>query len=130
MHRYLYRTILFACLLCLALAACSGNKSSAPQAVQDYLQALVDEDADRIVTFSCADWEASARTEVDSLTAVSGELEGVQCQEAGEDAGDTLVTCTGKIVFDYNGELQELDLTGRTYAVREEQGEWRVCGYR
>lgn len=130
MQRTSFRLILSVCWLALALAACSSNDNSAVEAVQSYLQAIVDQDSDRLINRSCAAWEASARTEMDSLTATSATLEEVLCEETGEQDGDTLVSCTGKILFDYNGEIQELDLSGRSYAVREERGEWRVCGYR
>ena len=50
---------LFALLaLTLVLAACSssaGTTSGAPKAVEDYLAALVGQDADKISTLSCAD---------------------------------------------------------------------------
>jgi hypothetical protein len=117
-------------LLALVLTACSGGESGPVQAIESYLQALTDQDPDQLVNVSCADWEASALTEVDSLTAVTTQLEDLACQEAGQQDADTLVTCTGKIIFDYNGEIQELDLAGRTYITREEGGEWRMCGYR
>jgi hypothetical protein len=130
MRRNPFNLILLICILTLALAACAKEETSAVQAVESYLQALVDQDYDRLINRSCADWEASARIELDSLVNVSTQLEGLQCQEASQEVDDTLVTCSGKIVFDYDGEIQELDLAGRNYAVREERGEWRVCGYR
>jgi hypothetical protein len=128
-----FRIITLIFLLSLALSACGGDSASsggAVQAVESYLQALVDQDVDQVVNSSCAEWEASALTEVDSLTAVTTSLADLACQEAGQQKGDTLVTCSGKIIFDYDGEIQELDLVGRTYAAREEGGEWRMCGYR
>jgi hypothetical protein len=125
-----FRIITIIFLLSLALSACTSSSNGPVEAVESYLQALVDEDVDRLANRSCAEWEFAARTELDSLTDVSSRLQDVACQEAGQQDNDTLVTCTGKIIFDYDGEIQELDLTGRNYAVREEKGEWRVCGYR
>jgi len=40
---------------------------------------------------------------------------------------DTLVTCSGQIVASYNGENQNLALSGRTYQVVQEGGEWRYA---
>jgi len=41
---------------------------------------------------------------------------------------NALVTCQGKIVASYNGELQEFNLSARTYVVENSTGEWLVCG--
>lgn len=112
----------------LALAAC-GQQDAPAQAVEDYYQALVDKDADRLVNLSCADWEMQATIEVDSLSAVSAELKDASCQTSGEDGDVKLVTCTGSIVKTYTNETQEFGLDRYTYRVASEGGEWRMCGY-
>lgn len=124
---YLFLT---AILISMALAGCASSKSEAAEAIENYLNALVAQDAIRLTNYSCTDWEAQAQIELDALTATSARLEGLECREAGQDGSDTLVTCMGRIVFDYNGELQELDLEGRTFTARQEGGEWRMCGYK
>lgn len=116
-------------LVLLALAAC-GQQDAPAQAVEDYLQTLVDKDADRLVTLSCADWEEQAIMEVDSFEAVSAELKDASCQTSGEDGDARLVSCTGTIVATYNDEQQELSLDRHTYHVVSEGGEWRMCGYK
>ena len=118
-------------LLLAILAACSVQSGSGPaKAVEAYLQALVSKNAEKIVTLSCANWEAQAQTEVDSMTAVTAKLEGLSCQEAGKDGDAALVTCKGKIVATYNNEDQDIPLEGRSYKVSQEANEWRVCGYK
>ncbi len=112
----------------LALAAC-GQQDAPAQAVKDYLQTLVDKDADRLVTLSCAEWEEQATMEVDSFEAVSAELKDASCQTTGEEGEARLVTCTGSIVATYNDEQQELGLDRQVYRVVSEGGEWRMCGY-
>jgi hypothetical protein len=112
----------------LALAACSQQDAPA-QAIEAYLQALVDKDADRLVTLSCADWEEQATMEVDSFEAVSATLKDANCQTSGQEGDATLVTCTGSIVATYNDEQQELGLDRQVYRVVSEGGEWRMCGY-
>jgi hypothetical protein len=113
----------------LALVACGGGQGGAPGAVEAYLEALVAKDADAVVNLSCLDWEEDAITEVDSFEAVSAELDGVTCQEAGSDGEFTLVSCTGSIVVTYDNEVQEIELVGVTYRAVQDGGQWRMCGY-
>ncbi len=125
--RFIFIILIFA----LALAGCSSNsKSPAAQAVESYLNALIGKQADTLSSLSCADWEAQALLEMDSFEAVSASLEGLSCSETGTENGQTLVTCTGKIVTSYQGEAREFDLSRWTYQVAQEGGDWRVCGYR
>ena len=87
-------------------------------------------DANRLANLSCAAWEAEAKNELDSFGAVSARLEEPSCQISGEDGEYTLVSCTGKIIADYNGENLEINLGDRTYKAINEGGDWRMCGYR
>jgi len=120
-------TILFA----IPLASCGTSKADAPaKAVQDYLTALVEKDADRLSTLSCADWEDDALLELDSFQAVTARLDGLACQQTGTAGSTALVLCNGRIIASYNGEDQELDLSVRTYQVVQEGGAWLVCGVR
>ena len=115
----------------LLLAACASNDAEAPaRAVEDYLNALVAKDADRLSTLSCAEWEDDALLELDSLQAVTARLEGVACEQTGTDGDTVLVLCAGSIIATYDNEDQELDLSPRTYQVAQEGGAWLVCGVR
>jgi hypothetical protein len=115
----------------LLLAACGAGAGSgnAPDAVEAYLQAVITGDATQVVNLSCPAWETDARTEAASFEAVQVSLEGLACQEAGTEGDYTLVTCAGTIVAVYNGENQELPLSGRTYQASLVDGEWKMCGY-
>jgi hypothetical protein len=118
-------------LAALALTACASNNGNAPaKAVEDYLNALVAKDADRLSTLSCGEWEDDALLELDSFQAVTARLEGTACEQTGTDGSTALVLCDGKIIATYDTEDQELDLSVRTYQVVEEGGEWLVCGVR
>ena len=115
----------------LALAACGSSNTDAPaQAVENYLTALVEKDGDRLPTLVCGDWEADALIELDSFQAVTARLENLACSQTGTDGDTTLILCTGNIIATYNGEDQALDLSGRTFQVTQESGEWLVCGTR
>ncbi|HUE99827.1 MAG TPA: hypothetical protein VMN99_11270 [Anaerolineales bacterium] len=129
MHKF--SLILVTIIAALFLAACASNNEDAPaRAVDDYLNALVAKDADRLSTLSCGEWEDDALLELDSFQAVTARLEGVACEQTGTDGDTVLVLCNGNIVATYNDEDQELDLSVRTYQVLQEGGEWLVCGVR
>jgi hypothetical protein len=112
------------------LSACGPSKDPAARAVEDYLVALSDKDANALTVRSCADWEASAPLEYDSMQAVETRLEGLSCEPTGTDGDTRLVQCQGKLLATYNGEDQEFDLSVRTYEVVQKGGEYLVCGYR
>jgi hypothetical protein len=117
-------------MMILFQSACSKDREDPADAIQAYIQALVDKDIDHISPLVCGVREADARTEVESFTAVAVSLEDLACQETGKDGDVTLVACTGKIVANYGNEIQEIDLSERTFQAVFEAGEWRMCGYR
>jgi hypothetical protein len=122
--------ILFSLALILSLASCSSTSGKSAQAVETYLQAIVSQDANKMIAASCANWEPQARLEFDSFSAVKLTLNDLKCSETGQAKPYTLVTCTGSITANYGAEDQQIDIAGRTYQVIEEGGEWRMCGYR
>ena len=126
-----FSLILLIVFTTLAVSACASNTENAPvQAVEHYLNALVEKDANRLTTLSCREWEEDALLELDSFQAVTARLEGVACEQTGMDGDTALVLCNGNIVATYNNEDQQLDLSVRTYQVVQESGEWLVCGTR
>jgi ketosteroid isomerase-like protein len=129
--RKLFLGLLIVMIANLFLTACSSKKADAPsKAVQDYLNALVAKDTDRLPSLVCGDWENDALLELDSLQAVTARLDNVACKQSGTDGDNTLVNCTGKLITTYNNEDQEIDLSVRTYQVVQEGGDWLVCGTR
>ncbi len=122
--------ILFLLAFVMLVSACGKAPDPAAKAVEDYINALVNKDATRLSALSCADWEASALLELDSLQAVATKAEGVACTLTGTDGTTSDVTCQGKILATYNNEEQQLDLSVRTYQVVQQGGEYLVCGYK
>jgi len=122
--------ILSLVLATIILAACASNSDAPVQAVQNYLNALVNKEADKLPTLVCGDWEQDAMIELDSFQAVTASLENLSCSQTGTDGDTALVLCTGDIVASYNGEDQKLDLSTRTYQVVQQSGDWLVCGTR
>ena len=123
--------ILFGVFTLLGLAACASNDANAPvRAVEDYLTALIEKDANRLTTLSCGEWEEDALLALDSFQAVETRLEDMACEQTGTDGDTALVRCNGSIVATYGDEDQQLDLSVFTYQVVQEGGEWLVCGTR
>ncbi len=127
--------LVFTALSAFTLVACSGSASggsavgSAAQTVQDYLQARVQSDLDKMINLSCADWESQARVEATSFKSMKASLDGVACQESGTSGQYTLVSCKGKIVTSYNGESRDWSISDHPFRVVQDHGEWRMCGY-
>ena len=114
----------------ILMTACSSSSNTAApaKAVEDYLNALVTKDAERLPTLVCGDWEDDALIELDSFQAVTARLEDVACTQTGTDGDTALVNCKGNIVMSYNNEDQAIDLSARTYQVTQAGGDWLVCG--
>ena len=117
-------------IICALLqTGCKNGQSGATKTIEAYIQALSNRDSIKISNLSCSDWEQYALLEVDSLTAVGSKVVDLSCSQTGQDGNDTYVSCTGMLSLDYNGEAQQIDLSTRTFIARQEDGEWRMCGY-
>jgi hypothetical protein len=126
------KTLYIVIVLSLFLSACGAANSDAEaaRAVEDYLTALTNQEPEKLTTLSCADWEEDALFELDSFAAVATSLDSLSCQVSGEDGDAKLVNCTGSIQATYGNELQQFDLSPRTFRVVNESGEWLMCGYK
>ena len=117
-----------------ALCACTGatppDPAAAPKAIEAYLQARVQADAEKMIALSCASWEATARIEATSAKSQQEELQGLACVLANSSGSTAAVACTGKILNSYNGEKRERNLAERPFQAQVEGGEWRMCGYK
>ncbi len=126
-----YRYILLIPLVAFMVVTCQKTQgSNASRVVEEYFKALVAKDATRAVNLSCSSWEAQAQIDADTVAITPATAENGQCKVTGKDGNNTLVSCTGKLVLDYNGEKQEINLSDRTYQVVQESSEWRMCGYK
>jgi hypothetical protein len=127
--RFVFALGLLAPLLLSACASASPAQAAAA-AVQSYWQAMVDRDLNKVVELSCASWEAQARTEFNSFSAVKLKLDHVACTVAGNATGQSVqVTCTGSIIANYGAEDLTIDIANRAYRAANEGGQWRMCGY-
>jgi hypothetical protein len=121
--------LLFSFSLFFLLAACSTDMNDAAvNAVETYVQALADKNADQMIAASCAAWEESAQMELDAFVGVETRVENMACAATGTEGVYTLVTCTGEIVATYGAEDRDFPLDTTPFQVKEEGGEMRVCG--
>ena len=127
----LYKLLSFILLAWLGLSACNTGNSAvgAPAAVEGYLQALVAKDENQMINLSCAAWEAQAKQEFNSFSAVELKLENLECQETGQQGEYALVSCSGSMIASYGAEDLQIDVAERNYQLIQEGGDWRVCGY-
>ena len=125
-----FYTSIIVFITALLLVSCNKDNEGAKNSIEAYINALSNKDTAQIINLSCADWEQNALLEVDSLTAVGSKVDNLVCTETAQDGDVTYISCTGNLVLDYNGEAQQIDLSNRTYIARNEDGEWRMCGYK
>lgn len=124
----MYRSFIIVVIATFLLAACASG-STPDIVVEEYLQAIVEKNSNRLSTISCKDWEANALMLLDAFQAVTAEIEGLSCQEAGNSPdGMAIVSCTGKFITSYDSEIQEFDLSIQDYLLENVNGEWLVCG--
>jgi hypothetical protein len=112
----------------LTLAGCGGdtpasNDDAAGNVVVQYIQAKIDGKADVLRGLLCAGQEANLEREAQSFSGVKAHLENAVCKK---DANANIVTCSGSIVAEYNGENTNFPLT--KYTVVQEDGQWKWCG--
>lgn len=121
----------FLLILAILLVACQGSlNQNPPQVVTNYLNALVEKDPAKLISFSCKDWEDKAQKELDSFMNVGVSLENVECKVNSQSSNDTTVLCTGFIKLTYDSEIQKIDLSKRAYQLVLENNEWRICGFK
>ena len=123
------RWIALGLLAALVLGACASAQGKPEDAVPPYLQALLANDEDALLRATCPEWEEQAARDLAAFSGVTGELHDARCTVAGTDGNYTLVTCTGTMQINYNGELRDRSLEGQTYRVKEVDGDWKMCGY-
>jgi len=130
--------LLFLLLTIALLAACGGAAGDgstggpapdpAARAVEAYLSAKVQGDAEAIRAGLCAEMESVLERELHTFDTVSGvEIENMAC--ASDDpaaASPQTVRCTGQIVALYGTEETTFPLSA--YRAVEEDGVWRWCG--
>ena len=124
--------LILGCAL-LMMAGCSSIQpaggSPAAQALENYLKALAGKNETAYAQLICPDWEMEAFLEFDAYQGVETSLSGLACRQTGEQDGDVLATCQGKLILSYSNEKQEVDLSQRSYRLALKNETWQVCGF-
>ena len=111
----------------LLLVSCAGSSAPA-DAVSAYWQSMVAKDAAQLSSLSCADHEAEALITLESFGMFEPILSDLACSVVDESGETATVHCAGTIEVSYGAEILTIDLAERDYAVRKEDGDWRMCG--
>jgi hypothetical protein len=114
----------------MALGGCAGGESDtagAAEAVETYLNAMVEADADTMRQNSCAAWEGDAVNQANSFRGLDARIDGLECTVGETDGDYTLVNCAGELIFIYDGEPAPPRPLG-TYRAIQEGGAWKMCG--
>lgn len=119
------RILLLLLPMILILAGCA-TEADPSDTIMKYLEARLAADADQLRELSCAAWESQIPLQVASFQSIDASLEDASCSVNGTQDDMTLVECTGKIVYDYEGERNERELGN--YLATQENGEWKMCG--
>ncbi len=128
----MFKKLLIAMILvlgALALLGCQPAEKQAVDAVQAYLQALVDKNETQLVNLSCPNWQDDALLEYDAFGNVGTSLKDLACTSTGIGESEIHVRCTGSIQATYQNEAQTFDLSSRDFTVSNIGGDWLVCGY-
>jgi len=118
--------ILFLLLPMLLILAGCAEETDPSDVIVQYLEARISADTTRLQELTCAEFESQIPAQVASFQSIDASLEDAICSVNGEQSGMTLVECTGKIVYDYDGERNERELGN--YLATQENGEWKMCG--
>jgi hypothetical protein len=119
------KRILFLLLPMMILASCATEANPA-DTIMKYLEARLASNVDQLRELSCAAWESQVPLQAASFQSIDASLEDATCK-ANDTQGDmTVIECTGKIVYEYNGEHNERELGN--FLVIQENGDWKMCG--
>lgn len=119
------KRFLFLLLPMMILASCA-TESDPADTIMKYLEARLASDADQLRELSCAAWESQVPLQAASFQSIDASLENATCRTSGTQGDMTVIECTGKIVYEYNGEHNERELGN--FLVTQENGDWKMCG--
>ena len=119
------KRILFLLLPIIILAGCATETDPA-DTIMKYLEARLTSNVDQLRELSCSAWESQVPLQAASFESIDASLQDATCKTTGTFNDMTIVECTGKIVYEYNGEQNERELGN--FLVAQENGDWKMCG--
>jgi len=116
-------------LMVLMMTGCANVGKDVPaSSVLAYWQAMAKKDSVALSSLTCADYEATALSTLDSFQAVETTLSDLECATVFQDGKTAEVTCQGSLEATYGAEVSSFDLSIYTYQMIQQSGDWLMCG--
>jgi hypothetical protein len=117
-------TILFA----LLLSACAKQADLPAAAVEAYWKAMASKDSAALSSLSCADYEGTALSTMDSFLAVDLVLTDLTCSSTNNTGDKADVNCKGSLTASYGSENFDFELSNKIFVATNPAGDWLMCG--
>jgi hypothetical protein len=116
-------------VLALLLSACAKKNSDLPAAaVEAFWKAMAAKDGTALSNLSCADYESTASSTLDSFLTVDLKLSDLSCSSSNNTGDKADVTCKGSLNASYGTEKMNFDLSNKTFLATNPKGDWLMCG--
>jgi len=115
-------------LFALLLSACATKADLPASAVEAYWKAMAAKDSAALSSLSCADYEATALSTMDSFLAVDLVLTDLSCSTMNNTGDKADVTCKGSLSASYGSEKFDFELSNKTFLAVNPAGDWLMCG--
>lgn len=115
-------------LLALFMSACASKSDLPAAAVEAYWKAMAAKDSAGLSSLSCADYETTAISTLDSFMAVDLVLSDLSCSSSNNTGDKADVTCKGSLTASYGTENFDFELSNKTFVVSNAGGDWLMCG--
>lgn len=120
------KPILFFLLPMILIFAGCATEADPSDTIIKYLEARLNSDVDQLSELSCAAWESQISLQAASFQSIDASLENATCTANGTQDEMMIVECSGKIVYNYDGERNEREIGN--FLVVQEDNEWKMCG--
>lgn len=115
-------------LFALLLSACATKADLPASAVEAFWKAMAAKDSAALSSLSCADYEATALSTMDSFLAVDLVLTDLTCSSTNNTGDKADVTCKGSLSASYGSENFDFELSNKTFLATSAAGNWLMCG--
>jgi hypothetical protein len=115
-------------LFALLMTACAKKGDLPAAAVEAYWKAMAAKDSAALSSLSCADYEATSISTLDSFNAVDLVLTDLTCSSTNNTGSQADVTCKGSLTASYGTEDFDFDLSAKIFTATNTNGDWLMCG--
>jgi hypothetical protein len=115
-------------LFALLLSACASKADLPAAAVEAYWKAMAAKDNAALSSLSCADYEATAVSTMESFLSVDLVLTDLSCSSTNNTGDKADVTCKGSLSASYGTEKFDFDLSNKIFVASNPAGDWLMCG--